>query len=166
MNTTIQYYSQQLEAINHKSLWIGQNVIEKIDGISEKIAFIRPIPELHSVAELIGHLTALHIDLINKIRIKHGLQEIYRPNDWRSNNELQIMGWEQIKKDYEKIILSLSVFIRDKPDSFLEETYMEKDYKSSNPFEYILEGAIHHTLYHLGQIGITIKLLITKELHV
>ena len=162
---TARYYAQQIEAINYKSLWIGSNIMEKIDGISEKTAFIRPIPELHSVAELIGHLTALNIDVVNKIRIKHGIEQSYRPKDWRDNKELKTIGWKQLKEDYQKSIVSLSVYIRDKPDSFLEEVY-EEDYKSSHPFEFILEGVIHHMLYHLGQIGITIKLLIKKELHV
>ena len=65
---TIQYYAQQLEAINYKALWVGQNVTEKIGGISDRTAFIRPIPELHSIAEIIGHMIALNIDVINKFK--------------------------------------------------------------------------------------------------
>lgn len=164
--TTMQYYSQQLEAVNYKSLWIGVNMMEKINGISEKTAFIRPIPKIHSVAEIIGHLTALQIDIANKIRSLHGISLKYRPEDWRSNEELKTIGWKQLKEDYENSIVHLSVYIRDKPDSFLEETYTEDDHKTNYPFEFALEGVIHHILYHLGQIGITIKLLIAKELHV
>jgi hypothetical protein len=68
MNTILQSYAQQLEAINYKPLWVGQNVMEKIDGILNHTAFVRPIPEIHSVAEIIGHLIALQIDVINKIK--------------------------------------------------------------------------------------------------
>ncbi|WP_299212649.1 DinB family protein [uncultured Dokdonia sp.] len=163
---TIQYYAQQLEAINYKALWVGQNMMEKIEGISKHTAFIRPIPELHSVAEMIGHLIALQIDVINKLRIHFNLQLRYQPDYWRSNEELKTIGWKQLKEDYEKSILSILVLIGDKDDSLLEKTYTEENHKSVYPFEFALEGVIHHTMYHLGQIGITIKLLIKKELHV
>lgn len=166
MNTTLQSYAQQLDAINYKSLWLGQNMMQKIDGISEHTVFIRPISDLHSIGEIIGHLIALNIDVINKIKIHLNLQLIHQPEYWRSNKELKTIGWKQLKEDYEKSILSLIVLIGNKDDSFLEENYMEGDHNSNNPFEYLLEGVIHHILYHLGQIGITIKLLIAKELHV
>lgn len=163
---TIQYYAQQLEAINYKALWLGQNVMEKIEGISAHTAFIRPIPELHSVAEIIGHLTALHIEVINKLKVHFNLQLVYQPEHWRSNEELKTIGWKQLKEDYEKSILSILVLIGDKEDSLLEKTYTENHQRSVNLFEFALEGTIHHTLYHLGQLGITIKLLIRKEPHV
>ena len=163
---TIQYYAQQLEAINYKPLWLGQNVMEKIEGISAHTAFIRPIAEIHSVAEIIGHLIALNIDVINKLKAHFNLQLRYQPEHWRSNEELKTIGWKQLKEDYEKSILSILVLIGNKDDSLLEKTYTEENYKSIYPFEFALEGVIHHTLYHLGQLGITIKLLIRKELHV
>ncbi|MFC4634633.1 DinB family protein [Dokdonia ponticola] len=162
MNTTVQAYAQQLEAINYKSLWLGANVMDKIEGISNHTAFTRPIPELHSVAEIIGHLIALNIDVINKIKGYLSLQQVYQPDHWRSNQELKTIGWKQLKEDYEKSILSLIILLKDKDDSFLEKTYTEDNHKSRYPFEYALEGIIHHILYHLGQIGIIIKLLIRK----
>lgn len=47
--------------------------------------------------------------------------------------------------------------IENEPDDFLEREYVD-GYK----FKYLLEGLIHHDLYHLGQIGIVIKFLYTK----
>ena len=166
MNTTLQSYAEHLDAINYKSLWLGQNVMQKIEGISDHTAFIRPIRALHSVGEIIGHLIALNLDVINKIKTHFNLPQIYQPEHWRSNEELKTIGWTQLKKDYERSILSLIVLIGDKDDSFLEKTYTEDNHKTNYPFEFALEGVIHHILYHLGQIGITIKLLIAKELHV
>ncbi|MFC4636371.1 DinB family protein [Dokdonia ponticola] len=162
MNTTVQAYAQQLEAINYKSLWLGANMMEKIDGITDLTAFTRPIPELHSVAEIIGHLTALNINVINKIKAYLSIQQVYQPDYWRSNEELKTIGWKQLKEDYEQSILSLIILLKDKDDSFLEKTYQEDKFNGSNPFEFLLEGVIHHILYHLGQIGIIIKLLIRK----
>ncbi|MFT5890629.1 MAG: hypothetical protein ACI9Y7_000722 [Dokdonia sp.] len=148
---TIEYYAQQLEAIHYKSLWVGQNVMEKIDVISNHTAFVRPIPEIHSVAEIIGHLIALQIDVINKLKEHFNLQQAYQPDHWRSNEELKTIGWKQLREDYKQSILTLVVLIGNKDDSLLEKTYREDNHKSSYPFEYALEGVIHHILYHLGQ---------------
>lgn len=166
MNITTQYYAQQLEAINYKPLWLGTNVMEKIDGISEHTAFVRPIPALHSVAEIIGHLIALQVDVINKLNDYFNKPQIHQPDHWRSNEELRTIGWKRLKEDYEKSILTLTILIGGKNDSFLGKTYTEDNHRSNYPFEFAIEGVIHHILYHLGQIGITIKLLIRKELHV
>ncbi len=162
MNTILQSYAQELEAINYKSLWLGTNMMQMIEGISDYTAFTRPIPQLHSVAEIIGHLIALNIDVINKIKTHFNLQQIYQPKHWRSNKELKTIGWEQLKEDYKNSILSLIVLFGDKNDVFLKKKYIEDNYKSTNSFEYAIEGVIHHILYHLGQIGIIIKLLIKK----
>lgn len=40
-------------------------------------------------------------------------------------------------------------------DANLETRFLDTDYN----FHYLIEGIIHHDLYHLGQIGVTIKLL-------
>lgn len=60
----------------------------------------------------------------------------------------------------------MTVLIGNKDDFFLEKIYTEDNHRSNYPFEFALEGVIHHILYHLGQIGTTIKLLIRKEFHV
>lgn len=166
MSVITEYLSKQLEDINYEEIWLGSNLMDKIEAITEQTAFIRPIPDIHSVAEIIGHLTAWNIEIANSIRKLQDKQMVYKPESWRSNNELKTLGWERIKKTYQSSILAISILIRDKDDAFLEQTYFDNDHKKEYPYRFVLEGLIHHIPYHLGQIGITIKLLIKKELHV
>ena len=49
--------------------------------------------------------------------------------------------------------------LADKTDAYLEEN----DYVPSYSYKYLVEGLIHHDIYHLGQIGITLKLLNQKQ---
>lgn len=165
MKTLMHYLSRQLEEINYGDIWLGSSLKEKIEAITDQTAFIRPIPDIHSVAEIIAHLTTWNIEIANAIRQESGKQIVFKPDSWRSNQELQTLGWERIKDTYKSSILAISVLIRDKDDAFLEETYFDNDHKKEYPYSFVLEGLIHHIPYHLGQIGITIKLLLKKELH-
>jgi hypothetical protein len=41
----------------------------------------------------------------------------------------------------------------------MNDNFLESEYKEGRSFDYIVEGIIHHDIYHLGQIGLVISLL-------
>ncbi len=63
----IDYIIQQLLEVQHGTLWMGDTFDRKINSITEKEAFIQPLPGLHSPAQLIARLTAWRRDAILKI---------------------------------------------------------------------------------------------------
>lgn len=71
---------------------------------------------------------------------------------------LQKKGWENLKAEFYQSQKELIELIEVENDDFLE-----KEYSSGYSFKYLLEGLIHHDLYHLGQIGIVIKFLNLKN---
>lgn len=166
MNTKIIDIISQFNAIYEGELWIGTNLKDKISGITENTAFIRPIPQIHSIAEIIAHLTIWNQDIAYKIKNKRGNLLSNCPKNWRSNKALLKIGWLQLITDYEQSILEIVVLLGSKNDTFLKESYDDIDFKREKTFQFALEGLLHHTIYHLGQIGISIKLLISNELHI
>jgi len=44
----------QLEENQNGGSWLDENFRKKLEAINEENAFVRPIPEIHSVAELMG----------------------------------------------------------------------------------------------------------------
>jgi len=68
MKTLINNIKKQLNEVQEGKIWIGENFKKKLDTISEDEAFTRPIPTLHSVAELISHLTVWRKETILKIK--------------------------------------------------------------------------------------------------
>ena len=66
---------------------------------------------------------------------------------------------KKIKTDYESSLSELIRLIQDKDDDFLSEQYYDADYENSYHYQFILEGLLHLDIYHLGQIGIIIKLI-------
>lgn len=126
-NKLIKNFVQQLKDIQDEENWLDENFKNKIDKISEEQAFTRPIPEIHSVAELVSHILVWRKESIRKLKGMKKNLTIDSPENWQTND------------------------------------YLDNEYLDGYSFKYLIEGLVHHDLYHLGQIGVTIKLLNTKK---
>lgn len=153
-NKPIKNIIQQLQDVQDQEIWIDENFKKKIDKIPESQAFKRPMPGLHSVAELISHLLEWRKETIRKLKGEDARLKVESPENWRTNEELKIPGWEKLKSNFYKSQEEVIQLIEKRSDEFLE-----KEYRNKYKFKYLIEGLIHHDLYHLGQIGITVKFL-------
>lgn len=77
------------------------------------------------------------------------------PDDWKDDTDLKKIGWTDLKNALYESRSELIDLIVNQDDTYLQTKFLDTDYN----FHYLIEGIIHHDLYHLGQIGITIKLL-------
>ena len=152
----------QLKDIQNGKLWMGANFSSRLEKITDKEAFIQPVKNMHSVAELLSHLTAWRKDAILKIRTGAGKLTENQKENWPPAEELVQLGWAKVKSDYEQSLHELLNVLETKDDSFLEETYHDTDYKSEYTYRFLVQGLLHHDIYHLGQLGITIKYLNTR----
>lgn len=153
-NSLIQNIVGQLRDIQDQETWLDENFKKKIGEISDEQAFERPIPEVHSVAELISHIMEWRINSIRKLNGLKSELTVDSPQNWRTNDELRKTGWEKLQTDFYASQDELIELIKDKPDDYLNNQSAD-----GFSFKYLIEGLIHHDLYHLGQIGITVKLL-------
>ena len=145
---------RQLHQIQEGSLWFDQCFKDKIDRLSDSEALTRPIPQVHSVAEHISHMLEWRKECM--IRFKGLKTELMNsPDDWKDNTELSKTGWTELKNAFYNSQSELIRLMESQDDSYLETKFLDTDYN----FHYLIEGIIHHDLYHLGQIGVTIKLL-------
>ena len=150
----IKHIVRQLHEIQEGSLWFDQCFKDKIDGLSETKALTRPLPELHSVAEHVSHMLEWRKECM--IRFKGLRTELMNsPDDWKDNVVLGKIGWANLKKAFYNSQSELIDQLESQEDAYLETKFLDTDYN----FHYLIEGIIHHDLYHLGQIGVTIKLL-------
>lgn len=161
MQILIKNIIEQLTEVNNGKLWIGtQSTIErKLKQIDESLVFTRPISGLHSVAELISHLTFWRQEAISTIKTGKGSVTEESKGNWRTNDELIKSGWQKLRTDYDNSLTELVELLQQKEDSFLSEHYDDIDFGGKSTYSYLLNGMLHHDLYHLGQLGITIKFL-------
>lgn len=163
MNILMDYIIEQLSENQEGKVWIGSTYNSKLEKINEDNAFIRPIPDLHSVAEIISHLTTWQKETILKIKTGEGKLTDDCEENWYSNESLREKGWAWILDEYKSSLSELLTLLKTKEDSFLKELYYDTDFKGNYPYSFVINGMLHHNIYHLGQLGIIIKFL--KQLH-
>lgn len=145
---------RQLRDVQEGGLWLNESFKNKIDKLTDDEALSRPIPQIHSVAELVSHilewrkecmlrLSGVRTDLMNSTQ------------NWKDNDTLSQIGWRNLKTDFYESQSELIHLVENLDDAQLEKRYLD----TNQNIYYLIEGIIHHDLYHLGQIGITIKLL-------
>lgn len=164
MRVLIQEIIRQLQEIQEAKIWIGESFTKKLNMVDETEVFTRPLPDLHSIAEIISHLTTWRKETILKIRTGKGSLTDNSKENWLTNDILIEVGWSEILKQYKYTLLELITILENKEDHFLAEKYYDNDYNGMYDYRFVLNGILHHDIYHLGQLGIIIKLKLNREL--
>ena len=159
MNTIIQHTIRQLLDIQKGKLWMGSSYDRKLNAIDNHSVFKRPIENLHSVAEIISHITFWRKQAIVKIKAGTGGKTDDCEENWLSNEQLKEIGWKNLKLEYDKSLSELIELLHTKHDEFLDQKYYDTDFKGDYSYRFLIDGMLHHDIYHLGQLGIIIKYL-------
>ncbi len=150
----IENFVRQLKELQDGSLWFDQCLKDKLDSLSDAIAFARPHKAVHSVAEHVSHMLAWRKECI--LRFTGSKTDLMNaPNDWIPNQALQNIGWTALRNNLYDSTQAMIELIQGKEDSYLDTVFQDTDYT----FKYLIEGIFEHDIYHLGQIGVTLKLL-------
>ncbi|MEP0132789.1 MAG: DinB family protein [Eudoraea sp.] len=159
MNKQINSIIRQLHEVHHGLIWAGPSYKKKLVKVDENKLFVRPLSSVHSIAEIMAHIISWRKDAIIKLKTGRGELTDAHPDNWRSNDELKAIGWDKIQEEDNSTLRELLELIQDKADSFLDELYYDPEFEGNHPYSFVLEGMLHHDIYHLGQIGLVIKLL-------
>jgi len=161
MSLLIKDLISQLIHIQGGKNWIGVNFDQQINSLSEE-QFFSKIHGMHSVAEIISHLTTWRKETLIKIKTGKGTITDSHPSNWQSNEVLKRMGKDQLVMQYRKSLLPIIELLRTKNDTFLKETYFDTDFKDYYSYQFVIKGMLHHDVYHLGQIGLLKNLMYKK----
>lgn len=159
MKVLIQNIINQLIEIQKSKVWVGSTYESKLKNINEQNAFVKPHADLHSVAEIISHLTTWQNETILKIKTGKGILTDADEQNWYSNEKLKGKTWVVILENYKTSLNTLIEILKTKEDYFLKQQYYDPDFKGNFPYSFVINGMLHHSIYHLGQIGITVKFL-------
>ena len=118
-----------------------------LDGVSPQQANTHPLASAHSIAEIVGHVTST-IDLVTS-RLRGVPTELTPDEDWPT-----VSGrWEdaiiRLETAHQHL---LDAVARMSPEQ-LDAAVVEKNYTA----HVMLDGIIHHNLYHAGQIALLKK---------
>ncbi len=159
MNVLINHIIQQFIEVQEGRPWMGSSFAKKLKDIDEDLVFVRPLEDLHSIAEIISHLTFWREEAILKIKTGKGSKTDDCEENWLSNETLKVKGWSTIKAEYDNTLSELIALLKEKDDAFLDIAYYDNDFKGNYTYRFLIDGMLHHDIYHLGQLGIIIKYL-------
>ena len=165
MKHLIENIIQQYQDIQSGKIWIGSSYQNKLSQVDEGLVFIRPIEGMHSIAEIISHLTLWRKETILKVQTGEGSKTDDCEENWLPNQKLEPLGWDYIKSEYDNTLTELIELLKTKDDTFLNQEYFDTDFKGTYKYSFVINGILHHDIYHLGQLGIIIKFL-KRENHV
>lgn len=134
--------------------WHGDSVMEILAGMNAKRAAAKPIPDGHSIWELLLHIAAWD-DAI--IRRAHGSAvELSDAENFPAIADTSEAAWKaaiaKVKNKHDELVKTVAGF----PDSRLQEQVPGKR-ESNHNFYYMFSGIVQHELYHAGQIALLKK---------
>lgn len=150
----IQYVNHFKEVYNGKP-WYGENIVSKLNGITDELAFVRPLENVHSIAEVVAHMTYWRKSLISRLNKDESFNaSVESADNWRDPSQLREEGWDKVWSDFEASQEEIVEALSRQP-----VTILETEYSKGYTFAYLIQGIIDHDIYHLGQIGLIRKML-------
>ena len=131
--------------------WTGVDIRPLLDDVTDAQARAHPLPNVHSIIELVCHMTAT-MDLVT-YRLAGNPRELTSEEDWRDVTQLP---WADAVEEMENAESRLSDAVARLSVDDLDRIVAGRDYTT-----YVMvHGVIQHNLYHAGQIAILKKALL------
>ncbi len=141
----------QLERAFEGEAWHGPSVLEALEGITWKKALEKPIPEAHSIWELVLHITAWE-DIVRR-RLEGEFPEVTDEENWPAIGNPSAASWKAAQEKLREGHMKLRATAGKVKDELLDASPHPK--ASARYIQ--LHGIIQHDLYHAGQIAILKK---------
>lgn len=153
MKETARIADQLSRAYSGKA-WHGPSLKILLRGISAEQAAARPIPNAHSIWELVLHIAAWDRTVCQ--RMLSGKDTTLPPEqNFPAVVDLSEAAWKKALKTLDQGHRELVTAIQGFKDRKLDHKLGNRDYS----FYITMHGAIQHDLYHAGQIAILKKMV-------
>ncbi|WP_020571122.1 DinB family protein [Neolewinella persica] len=149
---TSAYFQEQYHIMHGKLPMFGRGVEESLEPISEA-DFHRPVGH-RTIAQLIGHMVAWRRNTALRLRrLPRTKIELNSPEDWPDySGKRKAEMLAELAETKEQMLVAVAEF-----DYSTSEEKVHPDYYYLN--RNLLDGAIQHDIYHLGQINLLASLL-------
>lgn len=147
----IERIKDQLSRTFDGESWTGPSVMEVLKDVVPEKAASRPIPEAHSIWELVEHMNSTIENVIK--RLKGDFSPLTDEMDWPKVTDTSKKSWDdlinRLKANHNELLSEVSKLSSDN---------LEKPMKEGFSSYYVtLHGVAQHNQYHLGQISILKK---------
>ena len=156
MSTECNRIAYQLASTIDGEAWYGDSLRQILEGVTAKQAQARPMPNAHSIWELLCHVDAwvkFALGAINGVPIP-AWPAMPVELDWPPVTDTSEAAWKQAVNSFFSDHLQLVEKIKAFPDERLEATVPGRTYN----FYRLFQSTTQHAVYHSGQIALLKKL--------
>jgi uncharacterized damage-inducible protein DinB len=144
--------ADQLRRAFDGDAWHGPALLELLSDIEATTAASHPLPDTHSIWELVLHIAAWD-DAVNRRIVLGKALQLNDEENFPPVQDKSAAAWKNtityVKKTHAALLKTVSAL----PDARLRERVPGKKYDIG----FMLEGVAQHELYHAGQIAILKK---------
>lgn len=144
----------QLQRSLEGHAWHGPSVLELLSTVNATQALAKPVPDLHSIWELVAHMTAWQ-DVVRRRLAGEVIHDLPPEQNFPRVGRPDQAAWERAVHDFRESCRALQESIRALADTDLDLPLPGKKYN-----RYVtLHGVVQHNLYHAGQIAFLRKMI-------
>lgn len=142
--------------------WHGSPIKAVVEGITSEQACVRLAPGVHTVWELLLHMTAWEGEVAR--RLKTGEMQMPEEGDWQAVSDTSETVWQSALQHYDRVHAALEQEIECLTDDRLDTvlgTPRIRETGAGVSIYVLLHGVIQHSIYHAGQIALLKKVIST-----
>ena len=158
MTTECNRIAYQLASTINGEAWYGDSLREILNGVTAEQAKAHPIPNAHSIWEIVVHVNAwikFFSGAIQGTPIP-AWSTMPKELDWPPVKDMNEQAWKQAISTFFDEHLRLVETIKSFGDERLEATVPGRTYN----FYRLFQSATQHAVYHSGQIALLKKMAI------
>ena len=144
--------AEQLRNAFEGNAWHGPALLELLDDVDPATAASHPLPETHSIWELVLHIAAWD-EAVNRRIVERKALQLKAAQNFPPVKDKSAAAWKQAVADVKKTHAALIKTTLGLSDKQLAERVPGKKYN----IRFMLDGVAQHELYHAGQIAILKK---------
>jgi uncharacterized damage-inducible protein DinB len=144
--------ADQLERSFEGDAWHGSSVSEILCCVSAEQAAERPIPDAHSIWEIVRHMSVWQRTVRERLQGRP-IPSLPDDEDWPPIADISDRAWAaavaELREEYE--------LLREEALRWADERLDEKTEGQRFTVYEMLHGVVQHNLYHAGQIAVLAK---------
>jgi uncharacterized damage-inducible protein DinB len=145
--------ADQLRRAMEGEAWHGPALRELLNGVSAPMAIAKPVPGVHSIWEILLHVTAW-TEAVRR-RLQGERAQLTPEEDWPAIGDTGAAAWSttlnRLAQAHQRLLHELGQL----PPDRLEEPIVQ----GMSSVYVTLHGLVQHHLYHAGQIAVLKKAL-------
>jgi uncharacterized damage-inducible protein DinB len=140
--------------------WHGSSVTQLLAGLGAAQAMTRPAPSIHSIAEIVAHMTVWVVEVTRRVSGRPAADPV--EGDWPLPRAIDEAGWAAMHLELANAMAKLTEAVAGFPasrwDDLVGDT-RDQALGTGVSFAQTVSGVVQHLAYHGGQIALLRKLV-------